>query len=138
MSSVNMIRTWRSLALISQRKSSHTNIVKTLYCSSVPNYGASNEVKKDVNINEILAKYETKKNITANNAIAILNAIVKSNPEDASAQVNQYIQSLNVGQGNTDVLFRALKALGEPIPEELGVPPLVSFSFETFLISQEI
>ena len=135
MSSVNMIRTWRSLALISQRKSSHTNIFKTLHCSTVPNYAASNEVNKDVKAHEVLARYGGKKNITANNAIAILNAIVKSNPEDASAQVNQYIQSLDVGQGKTDVLFRALKALGEPIPEELGVPPLVSFSSEAFLIS---
>ena len=115
-----MIRTWRPLALISQRKSSPTNIFKALYCSSVPNSAPSNEVK----VNEVLAKYATKKNITASWAVTILNDVVKSNPVDAREEVNQYVQTLEV-KDNTDVLSRALQALSEPIPSDLGVPALV-------------
>ena len=132
MSSVNMIRTWRSLALISQRKSSHTNIFKTLHCSTVPNYAASNEVNKDVKAHEVLARYGGKKNITANNAITILNTLAKANPEDAQVQVKEFSQSLEAHESNTNILCRALKALGEPIPDELGVPPLVSYSSKVF------
>ena len=132
MSSVNMIRSWRSLALMSQRKSSHTNLFKTLYCSTVPNYAASNEVNRDVKVHEVLARYEGKRNITANNAITILNTLAKANPEDARVQVNQFSQSLEAHDSNTNILCRALKALGEPIPDEIGVPPLVSYSSKVF------
>ena len=127
-----MIRTWRPLALISQRKSSPTNIFKALYCSSVPNSATSNEVKvksNEIKVNEVLAKYATKKNITASWAVTILNDVVKSNPVDAREEVNQYVQTLEV-KDNTDVLSRALQALSEPIPSDLGVPALVRSFFD--------
>ena len=78
----------------------------------------------EVKVNEVLAKYATKKNITASWAVTILNDVVKSNPVDAREEVNQYVQTLEV-KDNTEVLSRALQALSEPIPSDLGVPALV-------------
>ena len=89
-------------------------------------------MNKDVKAHEVLARYGGKKNITANNAITILNTLAKANPEDARVQVNQFSQSLEAHESNTNILCRALKALGEPIPDEIGVPPLVSYSSKAF------